>query len=34
LVRLERGVRGRIAVQVVHDRIELELPLMRKDHAA
>jgi predicted transcriptional regulator len=34
LVRLERGARGRIAAKVVHDRIELELPLGRKDHAA
>ena len=34
LVRLERGARGRIAAQVVHDRIELELPLGRKDWAA
>lgn len=34
LVRLERGPRGRIAAKVVHDRIELELPLVRKDFAA
>jgi predicted transcriptional regulator len=34
LVRLERGSRGRIAAKVVHDRIELELPLGRKDCAA
>ena len=34
LVRLERGTRGRIAAKVVHDRIELELPLARKDRAA
>jgi predicted transcriptional regulator len=34
LVRLERGARGRIAARVVHDRIELELPLARKDFAA
>jgi predicted transcriptional regulator len=34
LVRLERGPRGRIAPKVVHERIELELPLMRNDHAA
>lgn len=27
LVRLERGERGRIAPKVVHDRVELELPL-------
>jgi len=34
LVRLERGPRGRIAAKVLHDRIELELPLVRKDCAA
>jgi predicted transcriptional regulator len=34
LVRLERGPRGRIAARVVHDRIELELPLVRKEYAA
>jgi predicted transcriptional regulator len=34
LVQLERGARGRIAAKVVHDRIELELPLVRKDCAA
>jgi predicted transcriptional regulator len=34
LVRLERGPRGRIAAKVVHDRIELELPLVRRDFAA
>lgn len=34
LVRLERGARGRIAAKVVHDRIELELPLARKAAAA
>jgi predicted transcriptional regulator len=33
LVRLERGPRGRIAAHVIHDRIELELPLVRKDYA-
>lgn len=27
LVRLERGPRGRIAPKVVHDRVELDLPL-------
>jgi predicted transcriptional regulator len=27
LVRLERGARGRIAPRVVHDRVELDLPL-------
>jgi predicted transcriptional regulator len=34
LVRLERGARGRIAAKVVYDRIELELPLVRKEFAA
>jgi predicted transcriptional regulator len=34
LVRLERGEHGRIAASVVYDRIELELPLGRKDFAA
>jgi predicted transcriptional regulator len=34
LLRLERGARGRIAAKVVHDRIELELPLGRKVCAA
>jgi predicted transcriptional regulator len=34
LVKLERGPRGRIAPKVVHDRIELELPLLRSQHAA
>ena len=34
LVHLERGARGRIAAKVVHDRIELELPLVRKARAA
>jgi predicted transcriptional regulator len=34
LVRLERGERGRIAAKVVHDRIELELPLVKKACAA
>jgi predicted transcriptional regulator len=34
LVRLERGVRGRIAPKVAHDRVELELPLVRKTRAA
>ena len=27
LVRLERGLRGRIAPKVMHDRVELHLPL-------
>jgi predicted transcriptional regulator len=34
LVQLHRGPRGRIAPKVIHDRIELELPLVRKEHAA
>ena len=34
LVRLERGAKGRIAAKVLHDRIELELPLGRKEFAA
>jgi predicted transcriptional regulator len=34
LVRLERGERGRIAAKVVHERIELELPLVGKEFAA
>jgi len=34
LERLERGERGRIAARVLHDRIELELPLVREAHAA
>lgn len=27
LIRLERGERGRVAPKVVHDRVELDLPL-------
>jgi predicted transcriptional regulator len=27
LVRLDRGARGRIAPRVIHDRVELDLPL-------
>lgn len=34
LVDLQRGLRGRIAPKVVHDRIELELPLVRGEDAA
>ena len=34
LVRLERGERGRIAPKVVHERIELELPLLGRENAA
>ena len=29
LVRLERGARGRITAKIVHDRVELDLPLTR-----
>ena len=28
LVRLERGERGRITPKVMHDRVELDLPLL------
>ena len=34
LVHLERGARGRIAARLLHDRIELDLPLLGKDCAA
>jgi predicted transcriptional regulator len=34
LVRLERGPRGRIAAKVMHDRIDLQLPLVRSAAAA
>ena len=34
LVQLERGPRGRIAPKVIYQRIELELPLARKQRAA
>jgi len=34
LVRLERGPRGRIAPNVAHERIELQLPLVRNENAA
>lgn len=34
LVELDRGLRGRIAPKVIHDRIELELPLVRREDAA
>jgi len=34
LVHLERGPRGRVAAKVLHDRIELELPLVREGYAA
>ena len=33
LVRLERGMRGRLAPRVVHDRIELDLPLPHRRKA-
>jgi predicted transcriptional regulator len=29
LVRLERGTRGRITPKIIHDRVELDLPLSR-----
>jgi len=34
IVTLERGVRGRIATKVLHQRIELELPLVGSEFAA
>jgi predicted transcriptional regulator len=34
LVRLARGPRGRIAPKVIHDRVELKLPLTRRAVAA
>ncbi len=34
LVNLQRGPRGRIAPKVLHNRIELELPLVRREDAA
>jgi predicted transcriptional regulator len=34
LVHLKRGPRGRIAPEVAHDRIELELPLVKRENAA
>lgn len=34
LVRLKRGERGRIAPQVMHDRVELALPLVRPRDAS
>jgi predicted transcriptional regulator len=34
LVDLQRGPRGRIAPKVVHDRVELSLPLIRRNNAA
>ena len=34
LVRLVRGSRGRIAPKVAHHRIELDLPLLRKERSA
>jgi predicted transcriptional regulator len=34
LVRLERGERGRLRAKVMHDRVELVLPLTTVGHAA
>lgn len=34
LVKLDRGPRGRLAPKVLHERIELDLPLLRTDNAA
>ena len=33
LVRLERGARGRLAAKVVHDRVELDLPIAHRRKA-
>lgn len=34
LVHLERGARGRIAPKVMHDRVELDLPLIARSKQA
>ena len=34
LLQLERGARGRITAKIVHDRVELDLPLTRRKRAA
>jgi predicted transcriptional regulator len=34
LVRLERGERGRVTPKVMHDRVELDLPLTSTRHAS
>lgn len=34
LIEIERGPRGRVMPRVTHDRIELQLPILRKEHAA
>lgn len=34
LVKLERGSRGRVSPKVLHERIELDLPLIRAEDAA
>lgn len=34
LVRLERGERGRIPPKVMHDRVELDLPLTLSRNAS
>jgi predicted transcriptional regulator len=34
LVHLERGPRGRIAPKVAHSRVELDLPIGNREHAA
>lgn len=33
LIRLERGARGRLAAKVVHDRVELDLPIAHRRKA-
>jgi predicted transcriptional regulator len=34
LIRLERGERGRVRPKVIHDRVELDLPLIRSQTAS
>ena len=34
LIRIERGARGRLAPKVVHDRVELDLPLAGRRKAS
>jgi predicted transcriptional regulator len=34
LLRLERGPRGRVVPKLMHDRIELQLPIVGEEHAA
>jgi predicted transcriptional regulator len=34
LIRLERGERGRVAPRIVHDRVELDLPIAGEERPA